>query len=123
MMILDKACARDGALKVGVESTVWNCQSEACHFAPILRSGEHRKGFIDGFQSQIGIVGDMKTIARAFLRRHLYDARSSTRTVGGGLCCVFQDGETLNVSGEDTIERGEVAIYPIDNHQGIVTAR
>ena len=73
-------------------------------------------------ETDIALIRDLETTPSAFLRFHLYDTRSTARTIHGCLCRILQNPETFDVGRIDCREGKHIGRDSVNQHQRVVSA-
>ena len=96
-MVLNKAGSGDDIVEVVFVSAVVGVHPEAFGSGKIFVSRQHVEFLRHPLHTDIGLIRNLKSLARAFLRLHFDDARRTARTVECCLGSILQYGETLDV--------------------------
>ena len=96
-MVLNKSGSGDDIIEVVVMSTVVGIHAELLCGGKIFASRQHVEFLRHPLHTDIGLIRNLKSLARAFLRLHFDDARRTARTVECCLGSILQYGETLDV--------------------------
>ena len=122
MVVLHKSRPQNHPLPVRIGSAVHDVQSPCSSYRTVLTAGHHRQELIRMGKTRIAGIRDRELTRRAATRTHLYHACCATRAVLGRLGSILEDGEVLDISGEDSRQGAQVGGHTIHDDQGLVTS-
>ena len=96
-MVLNKSGSGDDIIEVVVMSTIVGIHAELLSGGKIFAGRQHVEFLRHPLHTDIGLIRNLKSLARAFLRLHFDDARRTALTVECCLGSILQYGETLDV--------------------------
>ena len=123
MMVLHKARAHDRPLPVRVSPSVHDRQSSVRSHRPVSVRRHHIQETVGVRKAHISGIGDMKLTSRPPACAHLNDPGSPSGTVLGSLSGIFEDSETLYITGKNRSKRPQVGGHAVNDDQRFVTSR